>query len=63
MSENTNKLSYDPSMVSAPVTLQDTYMYAQLVEMRAIRIALQNLVKLNTPVETELTVTRERKRG
>lgn len=50
MSES--KLSYDPSALPTPVTLQDIYMYAQLVEMRAIRIVLQNLVKLNTPVET-----------
>ncbi len=56
------KISYDVNKVPTPLTNPDWYMYAQLVEMRATRLVLMQLVQaveklvvLATPVETKTT--------
>ena len=43
MSEPT-KMSYDPTTVPRPETNHDAYMYATLIELRLIRVTLQQLL-------------------
>lgn len=39
------KLSYDPANVPQPVTTQDVYMHANLIEQRLIRMALTRIAE------------------
>ena len=53
MSDPQVKLSYDPASVPQPVTTQDVYMHAALIEQRLIRMALTRIATaleaMNTP--------------
>ena len=44
MSDEKAKLSYEPGKVPSPVTSHDWYAYASLVEQRAVRSLLTELV-------------------
>lgn len=54
------KLSYDPANIPQPVTTQDVYMHANLVEQRLIRKALTRIADAlearNTPVASTVQI-------
>ncbi len=57
--EDKDFLTYDPSKLPAPVTIQDAYLHAILVELRANRRVLEELTRaVNKLVKAEQTQAR-----